>query len=163
MFKIPPSFTVQLQIGFILVKPFSEPCNSWSSILFLLILQVSRYTTHVLLQSKWKFILKTSPATVLLNSFLGSNILYISQLIYPQRKCRLSYSSFSLILDLTNLSRNVFGLRNATWGGFGNTTFNAGDFSRKWWADFKTLNTTFNAGWKVRANVILFSWCFVFL
>ena len=28
LFEIPPSFTVQLQIGFILVKPFSEPCNS---------------------------------------------------------------------------------------------------------------------------------------
>ena len=28
LFEMPPSFTVQLQIGFMVVKPFSEPCNS---------------------------------------------------------------------------------------------------------------------------------------
>ena len=76
------------------------------------------------------------------------------------RKFPLSSLSFSLILDLTNLSRNVFGLRNATRGGFGNTAFNVGDFSIKQWADFKTLNTIFNAAWKVRTNVLLFFWCF---
>ena len=75
------------------------------------ILQVSRYTTHILLQSKWKFILKTSPVTVLLNSFPGSNILHISQLLFLQGKFPLSSSSFSLILDLPSLLRNVFGLR----------------------------------------------------
>ena len=98
---------------------------------FLHILQVSRYTTHTLLQSKWKFILKTSPVTVLLNSFPGSNILHISQLLCPQGKFPFSPSSFSLILHLTNLSRNVFGLQNATRGGFGNTAFNVGEFSIK--------------------------------
>ena len=45
------------------------------------------------------------------------------------------------MLDLTNLSRNVFGLQNATRVSFGNTAFNAGDFAIKRWADFKTLNT----------------------
>ena len=136
---------------------------SWTSILFFLhTLQVSRYTTHILLQSKWKFILKTSPVTVLLNSFPGSNILHISQLLCPEGKFPLSPSSFSLILDLTNLSCNVFGLWNATWGCFGNRAFNDGDFSIKRWADFKTLNTIFNAAWKVRTNVLLFFWCFFY-
>ena len=93
-----------------------------------------------------KFILKTSSVTVLLNSFPGYNILHISQLLYPHGKFSLSSSSFSLILDLTNLSRNVFGLRNATGGGFGNTAFNASDFSIYRWADSKTLNSIFNAG-----------------
>ena len=46
------------------------------------ILQVSRYTAHILLQSKWKFILKASSITVLLITFPGSNVLYISQLLY---------------------------------------------------------------------------------
>ena len=49
------------------------------------------------------------------------------------------------MLDLTNLSRNVFGLQNATRVSFGNTAFHAGDFAIKRWADFKTLNTIFNA------------------
>ena len=89
--------------------------------------------------------LKNLSSNLLLNSFPGSNILHISQLRCPEGKFPLSPSSFSLILDLTNLSRNVFGLRNATWSGFGNTAFNAGDFSIKRWADFKTLNTIFNA------------------
>ena len=38
MFEIHPSFTVQLQTGLILVKPFSESCNSWTSILFFTLL-----------------------------------------------------------------------------------------------------------------------------
>ena len=67
------------------------------------ILQVSRYTTHILLQSKWKFILKASPITVLLITFPGSNVLYISQLLCPQGNFPLSSSLFSLVLDLTNL------------------------------------------------------------
>ena len=70
------------------------------------ILQVSRYTTHILLQSIWKSILKTSPVTVHLNPFPGSSILHISQLLCPQGKFPFSSSWFCLILDLTNLSPN---------------------------------------------------------
>ena len=37
-------------------------------------------------------------------------------------------------------------MQNATRGDFGNTAFNAGDFSIKVWGDFKTLKTIFNVG-----------------
>ena len=85
----------------------------------------------------------------------------ILQSLLAHGKLSRSGSSVNLNFELTNLSRNVFGLRKAIRGGLGNTACNTGDFCTCRCALFSTLKTIFNAGWKVNTRVILSSWCFL--
>ena len=103
------------------------------------------------------------PVTVLWNSLLRYKTLHIPQLMLPHLYMPFSSSLESRIFsfDLTKWSFSVFGLRNATRGGDGNTAFNLRERIVCLCAFFNISWTLFSAGWYVKTKVRLsFLSCF---